>query len=186
MITNREAEVRLKEFEEEAMPHINDLYRTATSILGNRTEADDIIQELYLQAWKSFDRFTPGTNCRAWLYKILFHVISHRRRQWFGYRKDRFLEEMETVENTLTYEPPVPEELQDKEILNALRKIPEHYISVLLLADVHEFSYREIKEILGIPLGTVMSRLSRGRKLLRAQLTKFSDSQSTQRAATAA
>ncbi|MCI0389895.1 MAG: sigma-70 family RNA polymerase sigma factor [Acidobacteria bacterium] len=186
MITNRNPEVRLKEFEAEAMPYINDLYRTASSILGNRTEAEDMIQELYLQAWKSFDRFKPGTNCRAWLHKILFHVISHRRRQWFGYRKDRFLEELETVEHTLTYEPPIPEELQDEEILDALRKIPEKFAAVLLLADVHEFSYKEIKETLGIPMGTVMSRLSRARKMLRAQLTKSTDSQNANVAATAA
>jgi RNA polymerase sigma-70 factor (ECF subfamily) len=186
MIANRNGEVRLEEFEAEAVPHINDLYRTASSILGNRTEAEDVVQELYLQAWKSFDRFTPGTNCRAWLYKILFHVVSHRRRQWFGYRKDRFLEELETIEHTLAYDPPVPEELRDEEILAALRKIPQHFASVLLLADVHELSYKEIKETLGIPLGTVMSRLSRGRKMLRAQLAGALTPQNMKKSETAA
>src|SRR5262245_48466081 len=76
----------LEGFEAEAMPHLNDLYRGASSMLGNRTEAEDIVQETYLQAWKSFHRFTPGTNCRAWLFKILFHVIQHHRRKWFRFR----------------------------------------------------------------------------------------------------
>ena len=164
---------RMEEFEAETLPHMKSLHRTASSLLSSRTEAEDVVQEIYLQAWKSFDRFSPGTNCRAWLYKILFHVVSHRRRQWFGYRKDRHLEELEAVEYQLTYEPPIPERLEDEEILAALRELPEAYSSVLLLADVHDFSYREIKDTLDIPIGTVMSRLNRGRRMLRERLAKF-------------
>src|SRR5437763_9841078 len=70
-------------FEAEAMPHLNDLFRTATRLTGEKEQAEDVLQEVYLQAWKSFDRFESGTNCRAWLYKILFHCVSHHRRRWF-------------------------------------------------------------------------------------------------------
>ena len=67
------------------MPHLNDIFRTATRILGDRARAEDVAQEVYLQAWKSFHRFEPGTNCRAWLFKILFHCVNHHRRKWFRF-----------------------------------------------------------------------------------------------------
>ena len=73
----------MEEFESAALPHMNDLYRTAARVIGNRSEAEDLVQETYLQAWKSFHRFEPGTNCRAWLFKILFHLIQHQRRKWY-------------------------------------------------------------------------------------------------------
>lgn len=73
------------QFELEAMPHMNDLYRTATRLLGDRSRAEDVVQDVYLQAWKSYHRFEPGTNCRAWLYKILFHCVNHHRRKWFRF-----------------------------------------------------------------------------------------------------
>src|SRR5436190_5961281 len=72
-------------FAAEAMPHLNDLFRTASRVVGERGNAEDVVQEVFLQAWKSFDRFEPGTNCRAWLYKILFHCASHHRRKWFRF-----------------------------------------------------------------------------------------------------
>jgi RNA polymerase sigma-70 factor (ECF subfamily) len=75
--------IKLEDFEAAAMPHFDDLYRTAARVIGDRTEAEDLVQETYLQGWKSFHRFEPGTNCRAWLFKILFHVIHHHRRKWF-------------------------------------------------------------------------------------------------------
>src|ERR1041385_6615893 len=154
-------------FEAEALPHMNALYRAAASILHSRSEAEDAVQEAYLQALKSFDRFTPGTNCRAWLFRILFHVISHQRRKWFG----RFVfNEREELEQKTVYVEPVAEQLTDEELLQAFRKLPQQFAEVVMLADVQEFSYKEIQETLGIPIGTVMSRLSRGRQLLRAQL----------------
>jgi RNA polymerase sigma-70 factor (ECF subfamily) len=156
-------------FESAAMPHMNDLFRAASSMLGNRTEAEDVVQEAYLQAWKSFHRFEPGTNCRAWLFKILFHVIQHHRRRWF---KFKFVADGEEVmENRLVYEPPVTEHLSDEEVLAAFRKLPEKFAEVVLLSDVYEFTYKEIQETLDIPIGTVMSRLSRGRQMLRVQLS---------------
>lgn len=157
----------IEEFEAEALPHMDNLYRTAASILRSRTEAEDAVQEAYLQALKSFHRFTPGTNCRAWLFRILFHVISHQRRKWFG---RLVFSEREELEQTAVYAPPVSEQLTDDEMLAAFRKLPLQFAEVVMLSDVQEFSYKEIQETLGIPIGTVMSRLSRGRQLLRTQL----------------
>ena len=158
---------RTAQFEAEALPHLNDLYRAAASILHNRAEAEDAVQEAYLQALKSFQRFTPGTNCRAWLFRILFHAISHQRRKWFG---RLIFSEREELEQTAVYTEPVAEQLTDEELLLAFRKLPPQFAEVVMLADVQEFSYKEIQETLEIPIGTVMSRLSRGRQLLRAQL----------------
>src|SRR5690349_5162529 len=159
------------EFEQVAMPHLNDLYRTAARVIQDRSEAEDVVQEAYLQAWKSFHRFELGTNCRAWLFKILFHVIQHHRRKWFKLKL--VTDEDERLEETLRYEPPVSPHLSDEEVLAAFEKIPLHYREVVLLADVEELSYKEVAAALSIPLGTVMSRLNRGRKLLRHELAEF-------------
>ncbi|HMV87362.1 MAG TPA: sigma-70 family RNA polymerase sigma factor [Blastocatellia bacterium] len=159
------------EFETIAMPHMNDLYRTARRTLGNQTEAEDVVQEAYLQAWKSFHRFEPGTNIRAWLFKILFHVINHHRRK--TYRLVTLKEEEEFLFEQMTYEPPVAPELRDEDILAALDRVPMNFRAVILLADVQEFSYKEVAATLDIPIGTVMSRLNRGRQMLRGHLTKF-------------
>ncbi len=161
-----------EEFESSALPHLNDLYRTATRVIGNRTEAEDLVQEAYLQAWKSFHRFEPGTNCRAWLFKILFHVIQHHRRKWYSSKMVQESDDL-LLQDTVAYEAPVPQDLSDEDVLAALEKISVQYREVVLLADVQEFSYKEIAATLGIPVGTVMSRLSRGRTLLRAELSDF-------------
>ena len=94
MLLGRRA--RAEDFESAAMPHLNDLFRTALRVIGNRSEAEDLVQEAYLQAWKSFHRFELGTNCRAWLYKILFHVIGHHRRKWYNNMSARESEEFLT------------------------------------------------------------------------------------------
>lgn len=167
-----EKSVDLGSFEATALPHMNDLFRAASSILRNQTEAEDVVQETFLQAWKSFHRFETGTNCKAWLFKIMFHVIDHHRRKW--YRFNLVKEEEVNLEELLVYEAPVSEHLSEPEVLAAFQQIPEQYREVVLLADVYEFSYKEIQETLGIPAGTVMSRLSRGRQLLRGHLGKFS------------
>jgi RNA polymerase sigma-70 factor (ECF subfamily) len=156
-------------FEVEAMPHLNDIFRTATRLLGDRARAEDIAQEVYLQAWKSFHRFEPGTNCRAWLFKILFHCVNHHRRKWFRFPLLKDTEEF--LETNLTAPSPLPEKLTDEDILAALDRIPADFRSVVLLVDVEEFAYKEASDILAVPIGTVMSRLSRGRKALREQLT---------------
>jgi RNA polymerase sigma-70 factor, ECF subfamily len=160
-----------EEFEGAALPHLNDLFRTALRLTRDRAEAEDLVQEAYLQAWKSFHRFEAGTNCRAWLFKILFHVIQHHRRKWFRMRL--VSDEDERIEETVSYEPPVSPHLSDEDVLAAFDKIPPHYREVVLLADVEELSYKEVAAALDIPLGTVMSRLNRGRKLLRHELAEF-------------
>ena len=164
-----------EEFESAALPHLNELYRTAARVIGNRTEAEDLVQEAYLQAWKSFHRFESGTNCRAWLFKILFHVIQHHRRKWYN---SKLVQESEDIllQDTVPYEPPAPQHLSDEDVLAALERIPVLYREAVVLADVQEFSYKEVAATLGVPMGTVMSRLSRGRKLLRAKLSGIAGS----------
>jgi RNA polymerase sigma-70 factor (ECF subfamily) len=160
-------EQNVADFDTEALPHMDGLFRVAAATLRSRAEAEDAVQETYLQAFKSFHRFTPGTNCRAWLFRILFHVISHQRRKWFG---RIVFSEREDMERNAIYVEPVPEELTDAELIEAVRALPLQYAEVLLLADVQEFSYKEVQETLRIPIGTVMSRLSRGRQMLRSKL----------------
>lgn len=156
-------------FEAETMPHINDLYRTAVRLTRDATEADDLVQETYMQAWKSFERYELGTNCRAWLYKILFNKFDHHRRK--KYTQAKYIQEAdELVFANTKYNAPIPEHLTDTEVITALNKLPDHYRSVVLLADVHEFDYKEIAAILDIPIGTVMSRLSRARGHLKRSL----------------
>ena len=165
-----EAQARREAFDAEALPHLKDLFRTAVRLTGDRARAEDAVQETILQAWKSFERFESGTNCRAWLYRILFHCVHHQRRKWL--RFPPLKEGEEFLEATLVSAQPVTSELQDADILAALDRIPSDFRAVVLLVDVEEFAYKDASEVLGVPIGTVMSRLSRGRKLLREQLAE--------------
>ena len=165
--------VRTEDFEAAALPHLNELYRTAARLVGSRTEAEDLMQETYMQAWKSFNRFELGTNCRAWLFRILFNKANHHRR-WLFWRKIHDCEAV--LEESLKYDPPINEQLTDEEVLLALARLPRCYREVVLLADVEEFSYKEIAGILNVPIGTVMSRVHRGRKLLRVELASVAES----------
>jgi RNA polymerase sigma-70 factor, ECF subfamily len=165
------SKTRVEDFEAAALPHLADLYRSACLLVQNSPEAEDLVQEVYLEAWKSFHRFELGTNCRAWLFKILFHRLHHLRRRLIKASKaEGFANPAD--EDNLMAEPPVPQEIRDDDILLALAKVPPDFREVVLMADVQEFSYKEIAETLRIPLGTVMSRLSRGRKLLRQELAE--------------
>jgi RNA polymerase sigma-70 factor, ECF subfamily len=161
-------------FEADAMPHLHDIFRTALRMTGERGHAEDVVQEVYLQAWRSFDHFETGTNCRAWLYKILFHCVSHHRRKWFRFPLLKETEEF--LEANLAQPAGVSQEITDGEILAALDEIPSEFRAVVLLVDVEEFAYKEVAEILSIPIGTVMSRLSRGRGLLRKRLAELARS----------
>ena len=165
---------RTDEFEAAAMPHMNDIYRTAARLLGNGTGADDVVQDVYLQAWKSFGQFELGTNCRAWLFKILFHTLQHYRRKWLNIRMVRESEEI--LEHSVASGPPLPEHITDEEMVAALAEVPQDFRAVVLLIDVEEFSYRDAAGILNVPIGTVMSRLSRGRRLLRERLADLARS----------
>jgi RNA polymerase sigma-70 factor, ECF subfamily len=134
----------------------------------SRAEAEDLVQETLMRALQSFDRYTPGTNCRAWLATILHHVRSNRRRA--SGRLALVPDIDDRIAAATPFVPPIPEELTDENLLGALRSIPEQYQHVIVLCDVEEVTYKEISQALDIPLGTVMSRLHRGRTLLRAQL----------------
>ena len=160
---------RQEEFESSALPHLNEIYRAAMAMFGNPAEAEDLAQEVFTEAWRSFHRFEPGTNCRAWLFKILMHKASHHRRRWFRRLKQNPIDEV--LENTLEAQPSIPAEITDEEMLAALGRIPDQFRSILLLADVQEFSYKEVASILSVPIGTVMSRLSRARAHLRRELS---------------
>jgi RNA polymerase sigma-70 factor (ECF subfamily) len=158
-------------FEMEAMRHINDLYRTARRLTRNETEADDLVQETYMQAWRSFGQYEVGTNCRAWLYKIMFNKYDHQRRKKFTQSK-YFQEADELVFELAPARTQVPDHLTDREVIAALENLPEHYRTVVLLADVNELDYKEVSALLSIPMGTVMSRLNRARTQLRRSLNR--------------
>ncbi len=168
--------VKVEDFESAALPYYNELCRTAARVVGDSNEAEDVIQETYLQAWRLFHRFELGTNCRAWLFKILFNIIHRHRRKRFMHQMMSQGEELMTIEEVLPCAPTIFENVTDEEVLAALAKIPPPYREIVLLADVEEFSYKEIAETLRIPVGTVMSRLSRSRRLLRAELADFARS----------
>lgn len=131
-------------------------------------EAEDIVQETIMHALESFHRFQPGTNCRAWLMKILQHVMSNRRRVK---RRSRLISDPDDrIGLSTPFVPPIAQHLTDEDILGALRRLPESFQQVIVLCDVEELTYKEIAAVLALPIGTVMSRLHRGRTLLRAEL----------------
>src|ERR1051325_10595766 len=129
-------------FEAEVLPHIDQLFRLAVWFERDRTEAEDLVQETLRQALQSFHRYTPGTNCRAWLIAILQHLRSNRRRA--KSRSPLVSDPDERLTGTLPFVPPVPERLTDEDVLAALDRIPPQYQEVILLCDVEELSYKEI------------------------------------------
>lgn len=155
-------------FEEEALPHADRLFRHAMWLERNRADAEDAVQETMVQAMRSFHRFQPGTNCRAWLITILQHIISNRRRA--RGRSIVVNDPDDRIAQTVAFVPPVPQELTDELVLSSLRQLPVMFQEVILLCDVEDLSYKEAAEALDIPVGTVMSRLHRGRARLRAAL----------------
>jgi len=154
-------------FEAEALPHMNDLFRSAVRMFQDHGKASDAVQEVYLIAWKSFGKYERGSNCKAWLFQILFNVVRHDRRNWFKWITGK---EEDLAEAQLIAPVPIPDALTDGTILAALDKLPAQFREALLLVDVEDFSYKEASEILQVPIGTIMSRLNRARGLLRTQL----------------
>lgn len=161
-------------FENEALPHYADLYRIAKWLLRNRDEAEDLVQETLVAALGSFHRFEKGTNCRAWLMKIMYHTLSKRRRA--EGRLHLVSDTEEQIAETVAFEPPTPQNITETGVLEALERLPQQFQEVVILSDVEDMTYKEIAAALSIPTGTVMSRLHRGRRLLRAELAAYANS----------
>jgi RNA polymerase sigma-70 factor, ECF subfamily len=159
---------RLAAFRRDALVHLPELRRVATRLAGDPGSADDLVQETFLQAWRSFDRFAPGTNCRAWLYRILI-LVAHGQRRRNG-RGGVALSDL--PEDALAVEAPLPEVFGRDHVLVAFESLPDDQRLLLQLADVEGLRYREIADALQVPLGTVMSRLHRARLLLRRRVAE--------------
>jgi len=172
----------LRRFEEEALPHMNALYGTALRLTRNPTDAEDLVQETYLKAHRFWDRYTPGTNCKAWLFKILTNT---RINQYVKVSKRPAQVNFEDVEPILEQQQPrglqtetegdlgAFVDLLDDELKEAMESVPEDFRVVLILSVMEGFAYKEIAEILEIPIGTVMSRLFRARKVLQTNLQEY-------------
>ena len=166
-------------FEAEALPLLPGMYSAAFRLTRNAADAEDLIQETFLRAYRAFHQFEPGTNLKAWLYRILTNTFinSYRKKQrepqtvsddevedWYLYSK------MTEDGMEPSAEAAVLESLPDEDVQEALSSLPEQFRVAVLLADVEGFSYKEIADIMGVPIGTVMSRLHRGRKALEKRL----------------
>ncbi len=156
------------DFDREAWPHFREITRAALRLTRRPAEAEDLAAEVFLQAWKSFGKFERGTNCRAWLYKILWNVNQQRSRKKVPFTLGA--EGEAQLAETLAAEEPTPTEIKDEEVAAALDGISPEHRQILLLSDVEEFTYKEIAAILRVPIGTVMSRLSRARAALREKV----------------
>ena len=161
-------------FETTILPHLDSMFRFAMWLIRDRTEAEDVVQDTLIQALQSFHRFQPGTNARAWVLTILRHVRSNRlrarRRKPELVGADEDIDAIPAVEVTL-------QQVTDEEVLAALSALPSGYQEVIVLADVEELSYKEIAGVLEIPIGTVMSRIHRARRLLRVALAEYAAAQ---------
>jgi len=172
-------------FADVAMEHMDSLYAGALRMTRNPADAEDLVQETYLKAYRAFESFEEGTNLKAWLFRILTNTFINRYRQqkrrpdetdlddvedFYLYRRLGGIDEArisKSAEDTLL------ELFTDDEVKEALESLPESFRMAVLLADVEGFAYKEIAEILDIPIGTVMSRLHRGRKALQKRLYDF-------------
>lgn len=178
---------RLKEFENLITPLMDSLYHTSLRLTRNPQDAQDLVQEVYLRAYRFFDQFQLGTNFRAWVFRILMNTFINRYRKQKRGPKTVDLEKVEYTldssdftisdSNSLREGGLELQDVLDDEVKDALEKIPGEFRAVVLLADVHGLSYKEIANTLRIPLGTVMSRLSRGRRQLQKMLARYAVAQ---------
>ena len=172
-------------FAEDAMPYMNQLFATAMRMTRNRADAEDLVQETYLKGYRAYERFEAGTNLRAWLFRILTnnYINTYRKKQRRPNQTD-----LEDVQDLYLYrrlggselasigrsaEDELFDQITDTDIVEALEGLPDQYRTAVMLADIEGFAYKEIAEILDVPIGTVMSRLHRGRKKLQEQLYSF-------------
>lgn len=183
-VAHHEHARRLKaEFEKTAIPQLSRLYAAAFYFTRNKTNAEDLVQETYLRAFSFFDHFTPGTNCRAWLLSIMRNLFINRYRQrahepetidWDTI--DNKYEGMLAAEEKTSSKD--PEELFSSKLLGdrisqAFQELPEDYRAAIVLVDVQELTYEETAKVLDCPIGTVRSRVSRGRRLLQIALREY-------------
>ena len=170
-------------FEDIAFQYMDSLYSTALRFTRNTEEAEDLVQDTYLRAYRFFDKFQTGTNFKAWIFKILTNTFINKYRKKartpqqvqldkvaYGLENE---EPAERVAEWAGYDEEKYDELFDDDITVALSQLSEEFRMVVLLADIEGFSYKEIAEIIGRPSGTVMSRLFRGRRMLQRILEKY-------------
>lgn len=166
-----EEEQLWENFELEAMPHSADLFRVAMFLKRNRDAAEDLVQETMMQGLKSFHRYKLGTNCKAWLTTIMYNTHYKQLRKQTNLKLVEDKEEL--IAQTVPFEASIPQQVTDEDVLQAIDKVPSTFREIVVLCDVEGFSYKEISSIMDIPMGTVMSRLHRGRKVLRGELAVY-------------
>jgi len=168
-------------FEEEALELSDQVYRVARHLAGSREDAEELMQEAYVRAFRSWQSFTPGTNLRAWLLRILtnLNIDRGRRKQRapqmtsLDEKGDYYLyDKLEEAEGRPLDEERVIEKLSQDSIVEALTQVPHDFRDVLVLVDIGDFSYADTAQILDIPVGTVMSRLHRARRILKRELAE--------------
>jgi RNA polymerase sigma-70 factor (ECF subfamily) len=174
-----------EEFEELVLPHLDPLYSAAMRLTRNERDAEDLVQDTCMRAYRFFDKFERGTNIKAWLFKILTNTFINRYRRRVKERSlvegaDRASVQDEFVSREAADFAANPEQyffdrLLSDDVLRAIDALPVDFRLVVILADLQEFSYREIADILDVPVGTVMSRLFRGRKLLQKSLRGYAE-----------
>jgi len=169
-----------RRFEQEAMPFLGQLYGTALRLTRNPADAEEVVQETMLRAYRAFNQFEEGTYLKAWLYKILTNtfISSYRKKQRepqtiSADANEDFSLYDRLVEANVSPEAELLDQIPDEEVKEALEAIPEQFRTAVLLADVEGFSYQEIADITGVAIGTVMSRLHRGRKALQRALWDY-------------
>ncbi len=173
-----------KEFEQEALPHMDILYNYAMRMTSNPDDAHDLLQETYLKAYRFWDKYEKGTNIRAWLFRIMKNTYINLYRKTVKEPDTVDYDEIKNFYNTIKDESADPNDLQEKlfgqllddEVAKALESLPEDFRTVVILCDIEGLTYEEIADFVECPVGTVRSRLHRGRKLLQVKLFEYAKS----------